>query len=627
MMQKISDFLSNRSTIQIVIAALVFLSVTIIADRFLRSARLDLTEDQLYSLSGGTKNLLGAYDEPITLDFYFSKSLATPFPQLLAYGKRVEDLLRAFEAVNPSNVQLSIIDPEAFSEEEDEAVSLGLRGIPLADGSTLYMGLSAANAVDGEAIIPFFAEEREKFLEYDLVKLLATLDTESRRTLSLLTTLPMQFGPGGPQAMMAGQAQPYVLYEQLFDFFDVQDMAPDFIEIPAETDVLMIVHPPVLSDDQLFAIDQYVLNGGKALVFLDPHSEAMDPRATLPSSSSLGNLLNAWGVDMPEGQVVGDASLAQRVQMGGFGPDSVKDYVFWLAVNDGFLSATDVVTGAINNLNFASAGVLRQTEGATTTLDPLVSSSAASMLFDASRAVGIPEPDSLLRDMVPTGESYIISGRVQGPAQTAYPERVAEAVVAAGADTSDAPIASGDINIVVTADTDVFDDRFWVQLQDMLGQRVAVPIAGNGSFVLNLADHISGSDALLDLRGRGISKRPFEKVDELRRDAEAKYLVEEEALQNQLSDTEARIAALESQNPEGSSVLSAEQEDEIELFRAQLLDTRKALREVKRNLRQDIENLGDWLAFINIALVPLLIVLYVLVRLVVRRSKRAHRFL
>ena len=363
MMQKISDFLSRKSTVQILIATLVFLSITVIADRFLRGARVDLTSEGLYSLSSGTKSVLGNYEEPITLEFYFSRSLATPFPQLLAYGKRVEDLLRAFEAVNPANIQLSIIDPEPFSEAEDEAVALGLQGIPLSDGSTLYMGLSATDSVDGEAIIPFFAEEREKFLEYDLVKLLATLDTSAKRTMSLLTTLPMQYGPGGPQAMLAGQAQPYVLYEQLFDFFNVQDLEADFTAIPAETDVLMVVHPPALNDDQLFAIDQYVLKGGKALFFLDPHAEAVNPRATEPSSSSLGPLLAAWGVEMPEGQVVGDGALAQRVQMGGFGPDSVKDYVFWLAVTDGFLSATDVVTGAISNLNFASAGVLQQAEG------------------------------------------------------------------------------------------------------------------------------------------------------------------------------------------------------------------------------------------------------------------------
>ncbi len=626
-MKSLMAFISKRSTLQILIAVLVFLSATVIGDRFFRSVRLDLTSEGLYSLSDGTKELLASYDEPITLDYYFSKTQAAPFPQLLAYGKRVEDLLRAFQAQNSANIQLSIIDPEPFSEEEDEAVALGLQGIPLNDGSTLYMGLSASDAVDGEAIVPFFAEEREKFLEYDLVKLLATLDTSNQRTLRLLTTLPMQFGPGGPQAMMAGQAQPYVIYEQLFDFFDVQDIAPDFTEIPADTNVLMVVHPPELSEDQLFAIDQFVLKGGRALVFLDPHSEAMNPRATAASSSALGPLLQAWGVDMPEGQVVGDASLAQRVQMGGLGPDAVKDYVFWLAITDGFLSSTDVVTGAIGSLNFASAGVLTPAEGATTVLEPLVTTSAASMLYPSDRAVGVPDPDSLLRDMDPTGESYILSTRVRGAAKTAFPDRVAAAVVTAGADAADGPVATGDINIVVTADTDLFDDRFWVQLQDMLGQRIAVPLAGNGSFVLNLADHISGSEALLGLRGRGVSLRPFDKVDELRREAEAKYLVEEEALQNQLSETEARIAALENQNTDGSAVLSAEQEAEIERFRAQLLDTRKALREVKRGLRQDIDTLGDRLAFINIALMPLLIVLYVLVRLVWRRNKKAHRFL
>ena len=626
MMEKVKQFLSKRSTIQLFLAALVFLSVTVIEDRFFRGARLDLTAEKLYTLSDGTRQLLSSYDEPIALNFYFSKTLAAPYPQLLSYGKRIEDLLRAFQAENSANIQLSIIDPEAFSEEEDEAVAAGLRGIPLNDGSTLYIGLTVADAVDGEAIIPFFADEREKFLEYDLVKLLATLDTDSKRTLTLMTSLPMQFGPGGPQAMLAGQAQPYVLYEQLFDFFNVEELAADFSAIPEQTDVLMLVHPPALSDDQLFVLDQFVLKGGRALIFLDPHSEAMDPRATLPSSSSLGPLLASWGVAMSEDLVVGDSSLAQRVQMGGFGPDSVKDYVFWMAISNGFLSSTDVVTGAVNSVNFASAGAISPVADATTTIDPLVTSSAAAMLYASSRAVGLPDPDGLLRDMQPTGETYILSARVQGEAKTAFPDRVAETVVAAGADAVGGPVATGNINIVLTADSDLFDDRFWVQVQDMLGQRVAVPLAGNGSFVLNLADHISGSEAMLGLRGRGISKRPFEKVDELRRAAEAIYLVEEEELQNRLSETEARIASLESQNPDGNSVLSVEQEAEIERFRSQLLETRKALRNVKRNLRKNIESLGDWLAFINIALMPLVIILYVLVRLFLRR-RRTHRFL
>lgn len=617
-MNAFQKLFAGRYSLQILVVVIVFLSVTVLGDRFLRSARLDLTEDRLYTLSDGTITMLQGIDEPVSLTFYFSKTLAAPFPQFLSYGKRVEDLLTAFENENPDAVDLTIIDPLSFSEEEDEAVELGLRGIPLSDGSTLYMGLSATNTLDGDAIIPFFAEEREKFLEYDLVKLVSALDGDEKRTLGLLTTLPMQFGLGGPQAMLAGQAEPYVLYEQMLELFDVVDLAAEFTEIPDDLDVLLIAHPPQLGEEQLFLLDQYALSGGKILAFIDPHSEAMNPRAAEPSSSNLDPLLENWGVAVPAGQALADGSLAQRVQMGGYGPDAVKDYPFWLAITGQFLSSDDIVTGAINSLNMASTGVIETLEGGTTTVTPLVTSSAAAGLLDASRAVGVPDPDSLNRDLTPTGQNYILSARITGPAQTAFPERVAE---------TEGAVVEGELNLVLTADTDLFDDRFWVQIQDMFGQRVAVPLAGNGSFVMNLADHISGSEALLSLRGRGISKRPFEKVDALRREAERNYLAEEEELQNRLAETEARIASLEGQSPEGSVVMSEQQEAEIEAFRAELLETRRALRDVKRRLRQDIDGLGGWLAFVNTAMVPLMIILYVLVRLFVRRRKEIRRFL
>ncbi|TNE67552.1 MAG: ABC transporter [Alphaproteobacteria bacterium] len=616
-MENFRKTLMDRPGTRIVLAVLLFLSLTVLIDRYLRGAQLDLTEEGLYTLSPGTEQLLGEMKEPVTLNFYFSRSLAAPYPQLLAYGKRVEDLLRAFVSANPGRVQLSVIDPEPFSESEDDAVAAGLRGVPLNDGTTLYMGLKASNSTDGEAAIPFFAEEREKFLEYDLVKLIAGLDQTGKKHLTLLTTLPMQFGPGGPQAMMQGRAQPYVIYEQLQESFDIQELAEDFTELPADTDVLMIAQPPALSDDQLFAIDQYVLKGGRALVFLDPHSEAVDPRSAGAASSSLGSLLGAWGVDMPEGKVVGDASLAQRVQMGGYGADSIKDYVFWLAITSDFLASDDVVSGAVNNLNLASSGVLSAKEGATTTFKPLVRTSTVSMLFDAKEAVGMPDPDTLLKELEPTGESYVLAARVTGPAVTTFPDRAAKAAPPA----ADATVSKGDINLVLMADTDVFDDRFWVQLQDLLGQRIVVPIAGNGSFVMGLADHITGSEALIGLRGRGISKRPFEVVDDLRRDAETKYLAEEQVLQKRLEETEGRLADLESQKPDTAAVLSPEQESEVEEFRTQLLETRKQLRAVKHSLQRDIDNLGSVLAFINIALVPILVVIAALVRVQVRRRR------
>ncbi len=609
-----------KPAVQIILAVLLFLSLTVLTDRYLRSLTLDLTEDNLYTLSSGTRDVLKSIDEPVTLTYYFSRSLAAPYPQILSYGKRVEDMLRAFAAENPRNIHLSVIDPEPFSVAEDDAVAAGLKGLPLMDRSTLYLGLTATNSLDGEASIGYFSEEREKFLEYDLIKMLTGLDANPRPRLALLTQLPMQFGPGGPQAMMQGRGQPYVVYEQLQEFFFVEDLAADFTEIPAETELLMLVHPPALSDDQLYAIDQFVLKGGRALVFLDPHAEAMDPRAMTANASTLGPLLGAWGVTMPEGKVVGDAALAQRVQMGGSGLDSVKDYIFWLSVSGDFLSDEDIVTGSIDSLNFASAGVLEQAEGATTAFQPLVTTSSVAMLYDAARAVGVPDPDALLRELEPTGQAYTLAARISGKAKTAFPERAA----AEGAPNANPAVGEGDINIVVVSDSDLFDDRFWVQLQELLGQRIVVPLAGNGSFILNLADHISGSEALLALRGRGISKRPFEVVDRLRREAEAKYLAEEQRLEDQLAGMEDRLAQLEAQNPDGSQVVSPEVEAEKTRFRDQLLETRKALREVNRSLRSDIEALGGWLAVINIVAVPLLVILFALVRVYVRRRALAE---
>ena len=603
--------LLSRTSVQFLLAALMFLSVTVLADRYLRGVRVDLTEGGLYTLTEGTKTLLSETQDEISMEFYFSRTLASPYPQLLNYGKRVEDMLRAFSVASGGKINLSIVDPKPFSEEEDKAVAAGLKGIPMGDGSVFYLGLKIVNDLDGEASIPFFTEERENFLEYDLVKLLVSLDDTDKKKLVLLTSLPMQFGAGGAQAALSGQEQPYVIYQQLQDFFEVEILASDYTQLPEQMDVLMVVHPPELSEDQLFAIDQYTLAGGRTLVFLDPHSEAMDPRSLTPQASNLGPLLKAWGAEMPEGKVVGDASLAQRVQVGGFGPDSIKDYLFWLGIKKDFLSADDIVAGSVDNLNLASSGVLLPVEGATTSFDPLVSTSAVAMLYDARRATGQPNPDALLSDFVADGNSYALVARLRGEAKTAFPEK--EGI----------QHTEGTINVVVGADVDLFDDRFWVQLQELLGQRIVVPLAGNGSFILNLVDHISGSDSLLKLRGRGVMKRPFGVVERLRKNAEAKYLAEERTLQERLQIAEQRIAELEAQQPEGSTVFSSEQEAEIESFRDQLLETRKELRTVNRNLHEEIDGLGKLLAFINIAFVPIIIVLFVLLRLLIRRRRAA----
>lgn len=600
--------LFRSPTVLIGAAFILCLSVILFSERFARGIRLDLTEDKLYTVSSGTLEILRALDEPVQLDYYVSRGLITPYPGLLSYAKRIEDLLNAMATAVPGAIELRIIEPEPFSDAEDQAVEAGLQGVPLNDGSTLYMGLSARNLLDGEQSIPFFSEEREAFLEYDIIKTILGLDKSQRPTLGLLSSLPMQFGAGGPQAMLQGQSTPFVIYQQLADFFDVRDLGQGFKTLDG-LDLILIVHPGPLTEDQLYLLDQYALKGGRLAIFIDPHAESLDPRATLPVSSSFA-LLEKWGIEVSGDQIIADLDFAQQVQLG----RDVKRYPFWLSVEQSGISAEDIATGALENIAIATAGSVSLKEQSTLTFQPLVQSSPASQLFPATRGVGLPDPDGLIRETEASGKRFTIVARVSGQIMTAYPNIAAEK----------GGVSTGNLQVVVGTDSDLFYDRFWVQVQSFLGQRVAEPFSGNGSLILNILDNLSGSDALLSLRTRGVATRPFIVVDHLRKEAEIRYLNEEQALSQVLSETESRLIDLETARQETGTLYSPEQEAEIDRFRAEMVKTRRQLRRVQGNLRRDIDALGDKLAFVNIAFVPLLILisLFITVRLRRRRSPR-----
>lgn len=614
-MASILDKRTGRRGLQLLAGVLLFLSVVVLSDRYLRGAQLDLTEDKLYTLSDGTKEALQALEEPVRFDLYVSKELMAPYPILLSYAKRVEDMLQAFKRAAPSKVVVSVIDPEPFSEAEDEAVARGLEGVPLSDGSTLYLGLSVRDMLDGSDAIPFFATEREAYLEYDLIKLVTQLDDSAKARVGVLTSLPMAFGPGGPQAMMQGQSQPYVIYQQLREQFDVAMINEGFETLPSRLDVLLIAHPPLLTDDQLYQIDQYALSGGRVVAFIDPHAEAQNPRAATPMSSGLGGVLSAWGLDMAEGKIIGDQGHAQRISTGGYGSDSITSYMLWHAVPNDAIDDSDVVTGPIETLNLASVGALSIREDATTAVTPLIRTSRQTMLYDSARALGKADTNAIARDFVASGEQHIILARISGPAKSAYGERAA----------AEDGILEGDIQVVVGSDADLFDDRFWVRIVNLLGQQIPQPIAGNGALVLGLVEHMAGSEALLLLRPRGVTTRPFTVVEDIRRRAEARYLAEEQVLTQELEAAEARLAQLEGERSgDGSQALfSPEQEAEIDRFRVQMVETRRALREVKRGLRADIDHLGSLLAGLNIAAVPALILLVAFVRSWRHRRRRS----
>lgn len=629
------------------LGGILFLGLNIVSNATLQGVRLDLTQNKLYTLSEGTKKILGTINEPITLRFFYSEKLSSQLPQLKPYATRVRELLEQYKSLSKGMVRLEVIDPEPFSEAEDRATQAGIQGVPL-DQSTnraFYFGLSGSNSTDRVEVIPFFQQDKEQLLEYDLTKLVYNLNTLNKPKIGVIGDLPLEFGPGGIMAAMRGQAQPYLLYQQLKDRFEIAPIKSDTAEIdPKEIGVLLIAHPKSINDQQQYAIDQFVLKGGRALIFVDPLAEsaAQQPGPTgIPNlgeqhSSNLKKLFDAWGIEMAEGQFVADSGQAIRVASGETQRRQAVDYVAWLAVQDENKNKADVITGELGPLNIASAGALKARDGATTEITPLLTSSGQAELVSTEKIRFRPRPEELLAELKPTGQHYILAARLTGQVKTAFPDgppakkQEADAEKAEKKDeskTNPAPqvmASQNPINVVIVADTDMLEDRFWVRVQDFFGQRVGTPIASNADFVVNALDNLQGSNDLISLRSRGRSNRPFDVVDNLRRQAGISFLNQEQALQRRLEETEKQITELQSKSKggQGNALLSGEERSAIEGFRTELAKTRKELRDVQLKLNQGIERLSAIIKFINIGLVPILVALFAVGLAYIRHLRR-----
>jgi len=632
----------TRSTIaaaSIALSIALFFAVNIFSDVWFSAARLDLTQAGLYTVSDGTKNTLRDIQEPITLRFFFSESASVKYSGIRAYGARVRDLLKEYAGIAGNKLKLEIIDPEPLSEQEDIAVAQGVTGAPTPNGEKIYFGLVGTNTVNGREVIPFFVEDREEYLEFDITNLIYKLTRDKKPKIGVVTNLPFDTGTGGMMAAMQGRSRPFMIYELIRESFDVEFLEQDFDRVPADIDVVMIAHPKPLNDKTQYALDQFIMRGGRALVFLDPWSElsqlSSGPEgqplegSTPASATSIEKLTNSWGVSIDPKHVIGVRDRAQRVQFGG----DIADYVAWVALTVYDMDRKDLITAQLTDINFATIGGIKQTKGATTTLSPLLQTSDDTMEIDVAKVRGSPNPDELLRDFVKSGDRYTVAARVQGPIKSAFPAGPpAESAPAPGSNAKPLPPhlkeTKGPANIILVADSDIFNDSFWVEVQEFQGQRVPRPVADNGSFVLNAIENLTGSNDLISLRSRGSSNRPFTVVNNLRRRAEQNYLRQEQQLQEKLTATQARLAELEGRRSaapkpgaQPHEILTPEQEVEIEKFRAELVETRTALRDVQRRLRTDIDRLGNWLAAINILLVPLMLSGTALVLVLFRRRK------
>jgi len=602
------------------ILAVLFVVLTMLSGIVFQGARIDLTENRLYTLSEGTRNLVRSLEEPITLRLYFSDSASENLPQIRRYAGRVWELMQELAGHSDGRLRIERIDPVPFSEQEDDAARFGLDPVPLnRAGDVLYLGVVGTNTIDGLEALPFLSPNRESFLEYELARMIDALARPDLPRVGLISGLPISGGFN----FQTGQRNPaWAIHEQWNELFDLETIAATENALPEGLDALILVHPRNLTDEMLAAIDRFVLGGGRLLAFVDPYAEAdpgddpSDPAARFlaEKSSTLGPLFEAWGISFDSERFVADLGRALQVTMGQGQPPVRHPAILGLIGED--FSDDDIVTGQLGLVNVASAGALQWEETEGIRFEPLMMSSEHSGLLETERLRMMSDPSSLVAELGLDDRRYVLAARLSGRATSAFSGQ---------ADSEDdASPTAGELNAIIIADTDLLSDNMWVQRQSFLGSVLLDPFADNGALAVNAVENLLGNADLISIRSRPTSNRPFTLVEELRREAEQRLRATEQRLEAELQETENRLTQLqETRGDSDLSILTPEQEAEIDRFIEQRLEIRRQLRQVRLELDKDIEALGARVKFMNIVLVPLAVTLIALV-LAVRRRRAQH---
>jgi len=578
--------------------------------------RIDLTEDGLYSLSDGTRNIVANLERPVELMFFYSDGATEDIPQIRSFATRVQELLREIEIASSGNLRLSMIDPEPFSEDEDVATQFGIQSVPVSQGGEeIYFGLVVTHD-SGEDVpfgmqvsetMPLIRPDQEEFLEYEVIKMITKVNNPDLPVVGLLTQLDID---GGFDPVRGQATAPWIVMEYIRQLYEVRRIDIDGNHIDEEIDILMVVHPQDLPEQMLYAIDQHIMRSGALMLFLDPSVDSMitqSPQGTLiPAgmSSELPKLLDAWGITFENDKVLTDNELALRVVMGQ--AQRPSPHLGMLGVQRNYLAQDNIITNRLEAINFSSAGAVSQVEGAITSFEPLIESSTDAMLMDASLLENVADPSVLFDEFVSSEQSYVLAARVSGDLGSAFPdgrpvvqeegedgtidttnnavsensalaqeiidsEENGDGIVEADAEEEELPehitATTGAANIVVFADTDFLSDRMWVQVAQFLGRRIPQPFANNADLIINALDNLSGSADLVSIRSRGRYSRPFTRVLNLQREADDRLRTEEGELLSRLAETESSLAEL-NQAEDGELVgqITPEIQSEIDRF-------------------------------------------------------------
>jgi ABC-type uncharacterized transport system involved in gliding motility auxiliary subunit len=618
-----------------VLGAIVFVCLNIVSAQVFRNARIDLTEQHLYSLSQGTRTLLAGLTEPVRFRLFMSSGLTKQAPQLAAFAGRVRSLLDSYVAAAKGNIILEVIDPKPFSEDEDRAVAFGIDGFNGAGGERLFFGLAATNSTTGRSTIGVFAPDREAFLEYDLTRLVSELGRSGKPVVALYDGIGLA---GNPMMRMPEQQT----LTQMKQFFDVKPVTADFDRLPDGTRVLMVVHPQNLSEKALYTIDQWVMAGNPTLIFVDPFAEnQMGPRG-MPNpnpSSDLGPLFNAWGVKFDIKRAIGDPDYALQTERNVGGRPVAAQNLPWMAFRGDALAHDEAILAQLSAIVMTTAGAFETAKDGVR-LQPLVKASSAAVTLDAALAGDRnADPRRLMVGLTKAPKPPVMAARLTGTLDSAYPdglkkdEAKKDEAKPEGKKPDDADAAKDETkkdeakkdeakkdeakpadntirksvkpaNVILVGDADMLMDRNWVQMHNLFGQQVAQAFANNGDFVINAIEQMAGGAALADLRGRGVSWRPFELIERMRADADSRYRAKEQELTNQLKETEQKLTQLPKAAEGSNDVLTPEQAKTIAGFRSQVLAIRSQLRDVQFALNRDVDNVKNLITALNVGAVP-----------------------
>jgi ABC-type uncharacterized transport system involved in gliding motility auxiliary subunit len=610
----------NLETLLYSAAGVIALVVVLIAANFIVSAfnlRADLTEGSVYTLSAGTRAVLAKLDAPVKLRFYYTQSGGAVPVGLKTFAKRVEDLLNEYKAAAKGKVIIEKFNPEPDSDAEDSAQLDGIEGQLTNSGEKFYLGLSIA-FLDQKAAIPVLTPDRERLLEYDITRGIAQVGEAKKPVVGVMSGLPV-LGRSLDPVRKQQPTEPWIFAQELKKIFDVREVKLDAKKIDDDVQVLVVIHPRDLSEESEYAIDQYVLRGGKLIAFVDPYAY-FDQQPDLQNpfggnqagQSTFYNLFKAWGVDVDMGKVIADLTFAS-----GEGPRLLPTL---LTLNTQALNLDDVVTSQVGTLLIPFGGAFKGKPADGLKQTVLAHTSKNSMPVDLIIATLSGEPST--RGFQPSGEEMPLAIRLTGKFHSAFPDGKPKPYAPPRADKKkDEKKDDGKVephlkqsaeenSVALIADVDMLSDGAAVEIQEVFGQRVAVPRNGNLALALGLVEHFSGGNALIGLRSRASFSKPLTVVREMEAQAQQQYLGKIKELEDSLNQVQENLKKLQgSKAGTSSSIMTTEQQTELENFRAKAIETRGVLKELRKKLRVETDALEFWTKVVNIGLVPLLVAL------------------